>query len=337
MPHPTETLTPNPDFAAAAQRRQVTWPGGEGQPGGGPVRGAVSVAAADESRERSAGRTETTELLDATVTVQEPSRSLIYRVAVFAYGVAAYLIGVAALLALIFTMLGVVPFSGGLPGGFGPGAGLALDLLLLVAFALQHSLMARPSFKARWTRIIPAAAERSTYVLATGLILFPLLALWQPMPAIVWSVEAPILRWPLIGLALTGWAYLFVASFAIDHFELFGLRQVYQALRGRPLTQAPFRERWMYRFDRHPIMTGVLIGVWVTPTMTMDHLLFAAGITVYVWIGVFFEERSLRRQWGRRYEEYRERVGTIVPTFASRRSKPAPGAAPASTRAGEPR
>lgn len=269
--------------------------------------------------------------MNTTVTIQEPSRSLSYRVAVFAYGVAAYVIGVAALLAIILTMLGVFRFTGRPLGELGLGAGLALDLLLLVAFALQHSVMARASFKARWTRIIPAAAERSTYVLATGLVLAPMLAFWQPMPAIVWSVQAPVLRWSLLGVALAGWAYLLAASFAINHFELFGLKQVWQALRGRPITCAPFRERWMYRFDRHPIMTGILIGMWVTPTMTLDHLLFAVGATVYVWIGVHFEERSLLRQWGRLYEEYRERVGTIVPTFTSRRSNPALGAVPTST------
>lgn len=263
--------------------------------------------------------------MNTTFTTQEPPRSLIYRVAVFAYGVTAYAIGVAALLTLIAFMLGLLPFTGGPLGELGFGAGLALDGGLLFAFALQHSVMARQGFKERWMRLIPAAAERSTYLLATGLCLIPMLVLWQPMPHIVWSVQAPILRWSMLGVAVTGWAYLFAASFAINHFELFGLQQVYQALRGRPLTQPPFLERWMYRFDRHPIMTGVLVGIWVTPTMTLDHLLFAAGCTVYVWIGVFFEERSLQRQWGRLYEDYRERIGTIVPTFTSRRSTPALG------------
>lgn len=263
----------------------------------------------------------------ATLTIAEPPRSLLYRLAVFTYGVAAYAIGVGALVALILIMLGVLPFMGGLVGRWGFGAGLGLDFLLLVAFALQHSVMARPIFKDRWTRIIPAAAERSTYVLATGLFLAPMLVLWQPMPAVVWSVEAPVLRWALIGVALAGWAYLLAASFAINHFELFGLQQVWQALRRRPVTPAPFRERWMYRFDRHPIMSGILIGMWGTPTMTLDHLLFAAGSTVYVWIGVFFEERSLVRHLGPVYESYRERVGTIVPTFTRRRSKPASGTA----------
>jgi methanethiol S-methyltransferase len=254
-------------------------------------------------------------------TMQEPARALISRVAVFAYGVMAYVIGVAALLAVILTMLGLVPFTGGPLGALGLGTGIALDGLLLVGFALQHSVMARARFKARWTRIIPAEAERATYVLATGLVLVPLLALWQPMPTVVWSVETPILRWFVLGVALAGWAYLFAASFAINHFELFGLQQVYQALCGRALTQEPFRERWMYRFDRHPIMTGILVGIWATPTMTLDHLLFASGATVYVWIGVFFEERSLLRQWGPQYEDYRRRVGSIVPTFALNRSR----------------
>lgn len=258
-------------------------------------------------------------------------RPLTYRVAVFGYGVAAYAIGVAALLALILTMLGVLSFTGVPLGTLGFGAGLTLDSLLLFVFALQHSVMARPSFKEQWTRLIPAAAERSTYLLATGLVLTPVLALWQPMPSVVWSIEAPILRWCVLGLALGGWAYLFAASFAINHFELFGLQQVYQTLRGHPLTEAPFQERWMYRFDRHPIMTGLLIGLWATPTMTLDHLLFAAGSTLYVWVGVFFEERSLQRQWGGAYEEYRERVGTIVPTFACWRAAPALGVAQATS------
>ncbi|MEO8153868.1 MAG: hypothetical protein ABI605_12415 [Rhizobacter sp.] len=248
------------------------------------------------------------------------SRSLIYRIAVFGYGVAAYAIGVTALIAVILTMLGVLPFAGRPLGPLGFGAGLTLDILLLFIFALQHSAMARPGFKARWTRVIPAACERSTYVLATGLVLLPMLVLWQPMPEIVWSMENPLLRWSLLGAAVAGWAYLFAASFAIDHFELFGLRQVYQALRGLPLASTPFKERWMYRFDRHPIMTGLLVGIWVTPTMRLDHLLFAAGSTVYICIGVHFEERSLRRQWGQQYVDYRKRVGTLVPTVPTRRS-----------------
>lgn len=263
-------------------------------------------------------------MMRSTVTTGTGSRSLLYRVTVLGYGLASYLIGVSALLALILFMLGVFEFTGGPLRESRIFPAIVVDLLLLVAFALQHSVMARPGFKKRWTRIIPAAAERSTYLLATGLFLVPMLILWQRMPTIVWSVDSPMLRWSLYAVAVAGWAYLFAASFAINHFELFGLQQVYQALRGSPLSPAPFRERWMYRFDRHPIMTGLLVGMWVTPTMTLDHLLFAAGCTLYVWVGVFFEERSMQRQWGQTYEDYRGRVGSIVPTFASWRSVPAP-------------
>ena len=270
--------------------------------------------------------------MNAKVITQEPPRSLMMRAAVLTYGVAAYLVGVGTLLGTILIMLGVIRFTGGPLDKLGWVAAVTLDFLLLVAFAVQHSVMARTSFKAKWTRIIPAAAERSTYLLATGLVLVPLLVLWQPMPTIIWSVESPILRLSLLGLALAGWVYLLAASFAINHFELFGLQQAYQAFRGRQFTESPFRERWMYRFDRHPIMTGVLVGIWVTPTMTLDHLLFAIGSTVYIWVGVFFEERSLRRQWGQLYEEYSERAGTIVPTFTAQRSTPVLNVVSTSTR-----
>src|SRR6478735_3228284 len=192
------------------------------------------------------------------VSAHEPARSLTYRAAVLAFGVLAYAMGLVAFVALIAAMLALLPFTGGPIGQLSLGSALALDLVLLVAFALQHSVMARPAFKARWTRIVPVAAERSTYLLGTAFTLLPLLLLWQPMPTVVWSVQLPVLRGLLLGLALTGWAYLLVASFAIDHFELFGLRQVYRAFRNHPQARTPFRERWMYRFDRHPIMTGIL-------------------------------------------------------------------------------
>jgi protein-S-isoprenylcysteine O-methyltransferase Ste14 len=176
--------------------------------------------------------------------------------------------------------------------------------------------MARPAFKVRWTRIIPAAAERSTYVLASGIALFIVLTFWQPMDAVVWRVDAPVLRWALYAAALGGWAYLVAASFAINHFELLGLQQVYQHWRGQTVTTTPFAERWMYRFDRHPIMTGALLGMWATPTMTLDHLLLAAGFSIYIVIGVFFEERALLRSWGSRYADYCARVGSVVPSLA---------------------
>lgn len=241
--------------------------------------------------------------------------STLRRLAGLGYGVAAYGIGVAALLAWIFSMLGLLPFTGGPIALDGTSAAL-FNVGLMLAFGLQHSIMARPAFKAKWTKFVSPALERSTYVLATGLALGPVVMLWQPMTATIWRVDDPVLSWGLIGLAVFGWTYLFASTFAIDHFELFGLRQVYQYFRRQPVTPVPFKERWIYRFDRHPIMTGALLGMWITPHMQLDHLLFAGLGTVYIVIGVYFEERSLRRQWGSTYDDYRNRVRSIVPTLA---------------------
>lgn len=246
-----------------------------------------------------------------------PSAPLAKRLGVLLYGVASYGVGVTALVAFILVSFGVLELTGGPFGSLEVAPALGLNLLLLIAFALQHSIMAREKFKERWTRVIAPAMERSTFVLATGLVLLPMLALWQPVGGTIWNVETPLLRYAMFGVAGLGWIYLLAASFAIQHFELFGLQQVWRYIRGVAPTTSPFRERWMYKFDRHPIMTGVLVGMWVTPTMTGTHLVLAAGFTIYVMIGVYFEERSLRRQWGQAYEDYAARVGTIVPLPAS--------------------
>jgi protein-S-isoprenylcysteine O-methyltransferase Ste14 len=245
--------------------------------------------------------------------------SLTQRVATLAYGVVAYALGVTALLAWILVMLGVVQFTGGPLGELALGPALALDGALLVVFGLQHSVMARPTWKARWLRVVGPALERPTYMLSTGLVLLPVLWLWQPLPSVIWALERPFAIAAVRGVAVAAWVYLFIASFAIDHFELFGLRQVWSFFVGRPITPVVFRERWMYRFDRHPIMSGALLGMWVTPTMTLGHLLFAVGFSLYVVVGVFFEERSLRAHWGARYDDYCARVGSIVPRMPRRR------------------
>ncbi|MGE3526427.1 MAG: SRPBCC family protein [Gemmatimonadales bacterium] len=239
-------------------------------------------------------------------------------VGILVYGIGSYLLGVGALVSVILVSLGVFAFTGG-PVHIANPAGAALfNVGLLVLFGVQHSLMARAAFKERWTRIIHPSMERSTFVLATGLVLLPLVALWQPLPAALWSFDSPVARGALRGVALLGWAYLFLATFAIDHFELFGLQQSWRAFRDRPPVAVPFRERWMYRFDRHPIMTGVLVGLWATPDMTVGHLLFAGGLSAYLVVGVQLEERALLRQWGEVYESYRRRVRSLVPTLGTR-------------------
>lgn len=193
------------------------------------------------------------------------------------------------------------------------GTALAIDVALIALFGIQHSVMARPGFKAGWTRIIPAPVERAGYCLATALVLLALFVFWHPIGGTVWSVENPALRgvlWALFGL---GWALLFLATFLINHFELFGLAQGWRSMRGKAETAAHFKEPFLYKSVRHPIYTGLLLGIWATPDMTGSHLLLAVGLTVYIWIGISYEERDLTRTFGEVYVSYQRRVGALVP------------------------
>ena len=238
---------------------------------------------------------------------------MIKRIAVPLYGVTSYLLGVAALLWWWAAMLGVMPFAPG-PVEVSGAARYGLAGALMLLFAVQHTIMARSGFKAALTKFIPKAAERSTFVLATGIVLGTVLYLWPAMPEVVWSVQGTVLRYTLTGIAALGFGYLFVASFAINHFELFGLQQVYHYFKQQNIEKVPFRERLMYRFDRHPIMTGALVGSWVTPHMTLDHLLFSSLLTLYIVIGVSIEERDLFNELGQTYSDYAKRVKSIIPT-----------------------
>lgn len=189
---------------------------------------------------------------------------------------------------------------------------VAVNVLLLGLFAVQHSVMARPAFKRWWTRFVPRQIERSTYVLVSSVALILLFWLWRPMPGIAWEVESPfavILRM-LFGV---GWLLVLVSTFLLDHFDLSGLRQVVLYARGRPYDPPPFRTPALYKVVRHPIMLGFLIAFWATPTMTWGHLLFAGMTTAYIFVGVFLEERDLKNAFGSTYEEYRRQVGMIVP------------------------
>jgi protein-S-isoprenylcysteine O-methyltransferase Ste14 len=194
-----------------------------------------------------------------------------------------------------------------------PAEALAIDIALLGLFAVQHSVMARPGFKRRWTRLIPPPAERSTYVLASSICLILLIWLWRPMAAIVWEVRQPATEMALWVLFGVGWLVVLVSTFLIDHFELFGLRQVYFYATGRPESSPRFHSPALYRFVRHPIMLGFLIAFWAVPVMTWGHLLFAAMTTGYIIIGVQLEEQDLRTTFAGTYEEYRQKVPMLVP------------------------
>jgi protein-S-isoprenylcysteine O-methyltransferase Ste14 len=246
------------------------------------------------------------------------------RLLFFAYGVTAYVV-------FFGTFLYASAFIGGLPvpttldgPANGPlAAALAVNAGLLALFAVQHSVMARPWFKQRWTRLVPHEIERSTYVLLSSLALILLFWQWRPMGIVIWSVEHSAGRAILYGLFAFGWLLVLVATFLINHFDLFGLRQVWLALLGRPYTPLAFKTPGPYRLVRHPLYVGWFFAFWATPTMTLAHLVFAIATSCYILLAIQFEERDLVRYHGRSYEDYRRDVPMLVPFSRRRRATPA--------------
>jgi protein-S-isoprenylcysteine O-methyltransferase Ste14 len=236
------------------------------------------------------------------------------RILVLTYGVVCYAVFFATFLyAIGFVGNVLVPTS--LDAGPVGNVGIALlvDLALLAAFALQHSVMARPGFKRAWTRIVPEPIERSTYVLASSVALIALFAFWRPMGGVVWTVEHPVGRAVLHAIFVAGWLTVLGSTFLINHFDLFGLRQVWLYFRGRPYTQLPFGTPGPYRWVRHPLYVGWLLAFWATPTMTVAHLVFALMTTAYIFVAIRFEERDLADAHGETYRRYRAEVPMIVP------------------------
>lgn len=243
------------------------------------------------------------------------------RVMRFVAAVAAYLLFFATFLYLVGWVGNiVVPRSVDAGGPEGPfGVALATNIALIALFGVQHSVMARPGFKAAITKAIPAPFERTIYVLASVAVLWVMFAFWMPMPAVVWSVDnetAALALWTLFGI---GWAVVFISTWLLNHFELFGLQQTWYDMRGKPVPQARFRDPLFYKVSRHPLYLGFLIAFWAIPTMTQGHLLFAAGMTVYVLIAIRYEERDLTAALGDAYAQYRKRVGMLVPGIGKAR------------------
>jgi methanethiol S-methyltransferase len=235
------------------------------------------------------------------------------RILIFAYGVACYAAFLATFLYAIGFLGNLVPRSIDGPSEGPPWLALSIDGLLLAVFAVQHSVMARPAFKAWWTRFVPQPAERSTYVLFSSLALGLLFWQWRPVGGIIWDVQTPLLRAAVLVLFACGWLTVLVTTFLINHFDLFGLRQVLLYLLGREYTPLRFATPWPYRLVRHPLYVGWLLVFWAAPTMTVAHLAFALGTTAYILVAIGFEERDLLAAHGRDYAEYRERVPMLVP------------------------
>ncbi len=236
------------------------------------------------------------------------------------YGVVCYLVFFGTFLyAIGFVENAVVPRSVDTGGPrAGTGAALAIDALLLSLFAVQHSVMARRGFKALWTKIIPEPIERSTYVLCASSCLIAMFYFWRPIPYPVWRIESEWLRAVVVGVSLLGWAIVLFGTFLINHFDLFGLRQVYLAARGEERPPDRFRTPALYKLVRHPIYLGFIIAFWAGPTMTVAHLVFSIGTLGYILVAIQLEERDLVHAHGDAYRSYREQVRGLLPIRRAR-------------------
>ena len=231
------------------------------------------------------------------------------RTAVLGYSLLTYVVGMSGLCWLILAMGGLLPY------GFGPIqtgsvlSGILVNAGLIGLFGIQHTVMARKPFKRWLVTYLPEEVERPTFVLVSGLIMALIVWCWQPLPGTVWSVEDSVLKIFLYTLFAAGWGYFVLATFVTNHFELFGLRRAYYYFKDVPYVPVQFVNKYMYRYSRHPMMLGILVGMWATPEMSVTHFILALFLSNYIFIGMNFEEKDLLADFGETYREYRDNIG----------------------------
>ena len=237
------------------------------------------------------------------------------RLSIFIYGIFAYLFGLSTLfLFLLFVApWDILPFHIDSVQTNSLESALLINISLVILFALQHSIMAREQFKEFITEFIPKAAERSTYVFVSGIFLSLIFIYWLGVDGYLWQVDNHVGEVILISIYIFGWTFSTISSFIINHFELFGLQQVYLNLKNRAEPEPEFVDNYFYKFIRHPIQLGTLIGIWATPNMSYTHLMLSVTFTIYIFIGLHFEEKDLVRTLGKKYKTYQERVSMIIP------------------------
>lgn len=246
---------------------------------------------------------------DNQVDYKNNHRSLVSRGFALTYALLAYGVGAGMLFWFFFAAIGIAPFSLSsieAPSFFLP---MTINTLLIALFAAQHTIMARKSFKQKWTQFIPAHIERSTFVLTAGICMGLILWFWQPLPGSVWLIENEIAQFTLTGMAFAGVVYVLITSLVTNHFELFGIRQAWLYAIGKPYTPIEFKRVWVYKYSRHPMMLGLLAVIWSTPDMSATRFVLALLLTAYLFIGIQFEERGLIQEFGEKYQQYRKEIG----------------------------
>ena len=251
----------------------------------------------------------TSEIFSKTAAGPNTKTNILLRGFAIAYALSAYCVGASALFWFFLAAVGLAPYS--LSGIESDRilAGLCINFSLVFLFSLQHTVMARKSFKQKWTRIIPAHLERATFVLSAGMCMTLILWYWQPLPGVIWSFGNEYARLAVLSLAFVGVVYVIFTTLVANHFELLGLRQAWLYATGRPYTPLEFKRHWVYRYSRHPMMLGLLVVIWATPDMSVGRLVFAVLLTIYLFVGIQFEERALIQEFGDKYREYKKEVG----------------------------